>query len=188
VLEVAPLAFTDVKDTNWFYGSVQYAVDNSLFKGTSATTFGPAVTMDRAMLVTVLYRMAGSPAVTAKSNFSDVPADAYYADAVAWASANKLVTGFEDGSFRPNIAVTREQMVAILYRYAALKSAGTSTTSELTAFTDAANVSSYATPAVKWAVGAKLLTGSDGKLNPADGASRAEVAAILMRFGQKLVK
>jgi len=189
VLEVAPLPFTDVKDTDWFYGSVQYAVDNSLFNGTSATTFAPNDTMTRAMLVTVLWRMAGSPVVNYAMSFSDVPEGEWYAEAVRWAASEKLVTGYENGCFGANDAVTREQMVSILYRYATLKKYDTTQGGmAIREYSDYASISSYAATAMDWGVNAGLLNGSDGKLNPASGASRAEVAAVLMRFGQKLAK
>ena len=191
VLEVAPLAFTDVKDTDWFYGSVQYAVDNNLFKGTSATTFSPNVNMTRGMLVTVLWRMAGSPAMADYGYpYGDVNAKTNeFAPAIYWARDQKLVNGYSDDKFGPDDAVTREQMVSILYRYAALKKYDTTQGGmAIREYSDYASISSYAATAMDWGVNAGLLNGSDGKLNPASGASRAEVAAILMRFGQKLAK
>jgi hypothetical protein len=186
VLEVAP-TFTDVRDTDWFYGSVQYAADKGLFKGTSATAFSPNVTMTRGMLVTVLWRMAGSPAMDDYGYpYSDVNAVTNpYAPAIYWARAQKLVTGYSDDVFGPDDAVTREQLVSILYRYAKLRAYDTAQGGmAIREFADYASVSAYASEAMGWAVSAGLLNGSDGKLLPQNGASRAQVAAVLMRAEQ----
>ena len=149
--------------------------------GTSATTFEPNGLLTRAMLVTILHRMEGQPAA-GESGFADVPADAWYANAVAWARANGIVTGVSDTEFAPNNTITREQLAAILYRYANSKGKDTSVKAEL-AFNDAASVSEYAVDAMKWAVGTKLITGKgEGTLDPTGGATRAEVATILKRF------
>ena len=180
--------FTDVPEDSWYYGSAAYAYMNGLFSGTSETAFSPEKTMTRGMLVTVLYRMAGSPAAVGTAAFSDVAANAYCAQAVSWASASGLVTGFGDGSFAPDRPVTREQLTAILYRYARYKSLSVSASAALTGFTDAADVSEYAVPAMQWAVGMKLLQGAGGALSPQAGAPRAQVAAILQRFEQQFVK
>ena len=186
----AVLPFTDVAKDNWAYSAVDYVYTNELFSGTTATSFSPSVTMTRGMLVTVLYRLAGKPAVTAGSSFSDVAAGTYYTDAVAWASANKLVTGYGNGRFAPNATVTREQMAAILYRYAQLKGYDVSIGEEtnIRDYTDVDEISQYAVPALQWACGAQLVNGVDGKLLPASGAQRDQVAAILMRFCCNVVK
>ena len=180
--------FKDVSASSWYYGNVAYAYMNGLFFGTSDTTFSPETTMTRGMLVTVLYRMEGSPAVTESAAFTDVAADAYYAKAVAWASANKLVDGYGNGSFGPNDAITREQMAAILCRYASFKGYDVSGAASLDGFADSASVSGYAQNAMAWAVNADLVQGMGGKLMPQSGATRAQVAAILQRFQQKIVK
>lgn len=174
--------FTDVAAESWYYGSAAYAYLNGLFSGSSADTFSPKATMTRGMLATVLYRMAGSPEVSDAAAFSDVAANAYCASAVSWASAHQLVTGYENGQFRPSKVVTREQLAAILYRYARLKGLNTGAAAQLAGFSDAAAVSDYARAAIQWAVGAKLLQGADGALSPQEGAQRAQVAAILQRF------
>jgi len=140
------------------------------------------------MLVTVLYRMAGSPAVSGAAAYSDVAADSYCANAVSWAGTKKIVNGFGDGSFAPDKAVTREQLAAIVYRYAQFRGLDVSSTAALTDFTDAADVADYALPAMRWAVGTKLLQGADHALAPKDGAQRAQVAAILQRFAQQYQK
>ena len=150
--------------------------------GVSATEFAPQGTMTRAMIVTVLYREAGSPAVAEASSFSDVPAGEWYSDAVAWAAHNSIVGGVGDNKFDPNGNITREQMATILYRYASGKDIDTSARADLSAFPDAQNVSSYALDAMKWAVAEGLVNGSDGKLLPQGNATRAQVATILMRF------
>lgn len=170
------LDFTDVKESDWFFGDVRYAVSNGLFTGLSATEFGPSKSMTRAMLVTVLYRMAGEPYAPAAS-FKDVAAGSWYAPAVGWAASEGIVTGTGDGKFSPNVSITREQMAAILYRYA--KASGGAS---LDGFSDGDTVSSYAKAPMEWAVGAGLITGSGGKLMPKGTATRAQVAAILHRF------
>lgn len=185
---VAPISFTDVKSGDWYCDAVQYAVGKGIFTGTTATTFEPNTATTRAMLVTVLYRMENKPAATAGS-FTDVKAGSWYADAVAWAAANKLVTGYGDSRFGPEDTITREQMAAILMRYADYKKLDVSKTAALTAFTDAGSVSTYAADAMKWAVGTGLISGTtDTTLSPAGSATRAQAAAILMRFNEKLAK
>lgn len=185
---VAPISFTDVKSGDWYCDAVQYAVGKGIFTGTTATTFEPNTATTRAMLVTVLYRMENKPAATAGS-FTDVKAGSWYADAVAWAAANKLVTGYGDSRFGPEDTITREQMAAILMRYARYKKLDVSKTAALTAFTDAGSVSTYAADAMKWAVGTGLISGTtDTTLSPAGSATRAQAAAILMRFNEKLAK
>ena len=180
--------FTDVPEDSWYYGSAAYAYMNGLFSGTDETSFSPEETMTRGMLVTVLYRMAGSPAVSGAAAYSDVAADSYCANAVSWAGTKKIVNGFGDGSFAPDKAVTREQLAAIVYRYAQFRGLDVSSTAALTDFTDAADVADYALPAMRWAVGTELLQGADHALAPKDGAQRAQVAAILQRFAQQYQK
>ena len=180
--------FKDVAAASWYYGSVAYAYMNGLFTGTSDTSFSPAQTMTRGMLVTVLWRMAGSPSAAGSAAFTDVAAGAYYAKAVAWASANKLVTGYDTATFAPEDTVTREQLAAILYRYAQLKAYDVTSSAALTAFSDASGVSAWAADALRWAVGAGLISGSDGALLPQDGAQRCQVAAVLQRFEQNTAK
>ena len=155
----APVAlpFTDVKSGNWFYDAVKYAYAQGLMTGTSATTFAPNGTMNRAMIVTVLYRLEKSPAVTGASKFTDVPAGQWYSDAVAWAAANKIVNGYDETTFGPMNAVTREQMAAILFRYEQVKGLENVTLEEnLNRFPDQDKISAYAIPALQWAVGQKI--------------------------------
>lgn len=178
----APVAlpFTDVKSGNWFYDAVKYAYEQGLMTGTSATTFAPNGTMNRAMIVTVLYRLEKSPAVTGASKFTDVPAGQWYSDAVAWAAANKIVNGYDETTFGPMNAVTREQMAAILFRYEQVKGLENVTLEEnLNRFPDQNKISAYAIPALQWAVGQKIINGNaDGTLDPTGTATRAQVAQI----------
>lgn len=178
----APVAlpFTDVKSGNWFYDAVKYAYAQGLMTGTSATTFAPNGTMNRAMIVTVLYRLEKSPAVTGASKFTDVPAGQWYSDAVAWAAANKIVNGYDETTFGPMNAVTREQMAAILFRYEQVKGLENVTLEEnLNRFPDQNKISAYAIPALQWAVGQKIINGNaDGTLDPTGTATRAQVAQI----------
>jgi hypothetical protein len=195
-LEAWQNLFTDVKDTDWFYGAVEFAVKNSLFNGTSDTVFSPNSQMTRAMLVTVLYRLEGSPAVTGAaipgtSGFTDVKGGQWYTDAVAWASANGIVTGMGGGLFGTDNNVTREQMATILYNYANYKGYDIAITAAagIDSFADAPAVSAWAQTPVKWANGEKLITGrTTDTLAPGGSASRAEVATILQRFAQGVAK
>ena len=181
------LPFTDVKSGDWFYDAVKYAYDQGLMTGTSATTFAPNGTMNRAMIVTVLYRLEKTPAVTAPAKFADVPAGQWYSDAVAWAAANSIVNGYDETTFGPMNAVTREQMAAILYRYEQYKGMDTVTLEEnLNRFPDKDKVSAYAIPAMQWAVGQKVINGNaDGTLDPTGTATRAQVAQIFTNLLDK---
>ena len=181
------LPFVDVKSGDWFYDAVKYAYENGLMNGTSATTFAPNGTMNRAMIVTVLYRLEKSPAVTTAAKFTDVPAGQWYSDAVAWAAANNIVNGYDETTFGPLNAVTREQMAAILYRYEQYKGMDTVTLEEnLNRFPDQDKISAYAVPALQWAVGQKIINGNaDGTLDPTGTATRAQVAQIFMNLLNK---
>ena len=185
----APVAlpFTDVKSSNWFYDAVKYAYAQGLMTGTSATTFAPNGTMNRAMIVTVLYRLEKSPAVTGASKFTDVPAGQWYSDAVAWAAANKIVNGYDETTFGSMNAVTREQMAAILFRYEQVKGLENVTLEEnLNRFPDQNKISAYAIPALQWAVGQKIINGNaDGTLDPTGTATRAQVAQIFTNLLNK---
>ena len=182
------LPFSDVREADWFYDDVVYAYENGLFSGTSDTTFSPNASMTRAMLVTVLYRLEGQPTVSGRSGFSDVKLNSYYEDAVTWAADNGIVNGTGATTFSPNANVTREQMAAILYRYAQYKQYGTAASAGLNGFSDAAKVSAYAKAPLSWAVAEKLVNGSEGRLLPTGNATRAQVAAILHRFVENVAK
>ena len=172
--------FSDVTTANWYADAVAYVVDNELMNGVSADTFEPNSTMSRAMMVTVLYRMAGSPAVSGENVFTDVPDGSWYADAVTWGVENGLVTGTTDTTYEPNAGITREQMATLLWRYAG--SPDVSGSDGLDQFTDAASISGYARTAMAWASQQGLVNGTNGTLSPRGSATRAEIATILMRY------
>ena len=176
------LPFTDVSTSDWFYNDVAFVYENGLFSGTDSRSFSPNASMTRAMLVTVLYRLEGEPTVTGRSSFTDVRSGAYYEKSVIWAAANGIVTGTDSTSFSPDAKVTREQLAAILYRYAQYRKLDTDASAKLNSFTDADSVSAYASEALGWAVSEGLINGASGKLMPKGDATRAQVAAILHRF------
>ena len=183
------LPFTDVKSGDWFYEAVQYVYDKGMMTGVSADRFAPASTTTRGMIVTILYRLENEPEVSGGSAFTDVESGAWYADAVAWAAANDIVNGTSATTFAPNSPITREQMAAILYRYAAYKGYDVSQKADLSGYTDAASISDYAKDALAWANAQKLITGvTDTTLNPQGSATRAQVATILMRLCETVVK
>ena len=174
--------FNDVSANDWFASAVDYVTGKGMMNGTADNTFSPKANTTRGMVVTVLYRLENQPSTSAAS-FTDVASGAYYANAVAWANANGIVSGYGSGKFGPNDKVTREQLAAILYRYAQYKKYDVSGANSLDGYTDAQSVSSYAVPALQWACGAGVVTGKSGsKLDPKGNATRAEVAAMLMRF------
>lgn len=178
-----PLPFSDVADSAWYTQAVAYVYRQGLMSGTAQDQFSPDLTTNRAMLVTILYRLAGSPAVDGGSVFTDVASGDWYANGVAWASVNGIVTGYGDGRFGPNDPITREQMAAILYRYAGFAGQSTTGQADLSGYTDAGQVSPYAAEPMGWAVDQGLITGvSADALAPGGSATRAQVATILMRF------
>lgn len=177
------LPFDDVKPGNWFYNDVAYVYEKGIMDGVDNRVFSPNTTLNRAMFVTMLYRVAGEPAVSKTADFSDVPGGTWFSDAVAWASSQGIVDGYDDDLFGPYNSLTREQLATILYRYA--KWSGRSTyapTDALAGFADAAEVSAYALDAMRWAVYTGLMQGSENGLEPQSSASRAQVAAIIHRF------
>lgn len=179
-------SFTDVNTDDWFAEAVQYMLDNEMMNGTSATTFGPNTTTTRGMIVTILYRLEGEPDAAA-SSFTDVASNMYYADAINWAAANGIVNGITTTTFGPDNAITREQMAAILYRYAQFKGYDVSASNNLTNYTDASQISAYAATAMQWANAEGLITGNTTTtINPTGNATRAEVATILMRFCENI--
>ena len=187
--ETVKADFADVAADAWYADAVQYVYENGMMSGTSETTFSPDLTTTRGMIVTILYRLENEPTVTGTTAFTDVAADQYYANAVAWAAQNGIVSGIDATTFAPNNAITREQMAAILYRYAQFKGCDVSAKADLSVYTDAAQVSTYATDAMAWANGAQLITGtSQATLTPAGNATRAQVATILMRFCENIAK
>ena len=179
------LPFGDVAQNAWYYDAVQYVYENGLMDGTGGGAFSPAATTTRGMVVTILYRLAGQPTSASTSAFSDVAVGQWYSDAVSWASANGIVSGYGDGTFGPNDTVTREQLAAILYRFAQTQSEDVTQTGALSSFTDGGDTAQWAQSAMSWAVGNGLISGKgNGVLDPQGTATRAEVAAILARFCQ----
>lgn len=191
VTAIARFPFTDVAAGTWYYGAAAYAYNNGLFAGMTPTTFAPNATMTRAMLVSVLWRLAGAPAPKAPNTFVDVPDGAWYTDAVTWAAENGVVSGIGGSRFDPSGFVTREQTAEILYNYAHSKGYDVSARADLTAFPDAGSVSGWAEEALSWANAAGLINGTvcDGQtiLDPQGSASRAQVAMILMNYVEHVV-
>ena len=185
------LPFTDVPEDYWGYEAIQYVYRSGMINGVSPTAFAPGVSASRAMIVTILWRLEGEPAGNGGEDFSDVAGDAYYAEAVRWAAGEGIVGGYGNGLFGPDDLVTREQLAAILYRYAVCKGCDVSIGEDtnLLSYTDFADLSEYAIPAMQWACGAGLVNGTGaGALAPRGNATRAQVAAILMRFSQQYVQ
>lgn len=177
------LPFADVSSSDWFYNDVRYVYEKGIMDGTGADRFSPNAPLTRAMIVTILYRMAGSPSVSGSSDFTDVAAGKWFAKAVAWAAANGIVNGYGDSLFGPNDPVTREQLAAILYRYAVYGGMTAVTLEEnLGSFADTAQLSAYAIQAMNWAIGQGLINGSGSNLVPKAQATRAQVAAIIHRY------
>ena len=186
---VSGLPFGDVKSADWFYNDVKYVYEKGMMAGTAADVFAPNATTTRAMIVTILYRLEGSPAVTGTSSFVDVPAGQWYTDAVNWAAANQIVKGTSATTFAPNDSITREQMAAILYRYAQYKGYDVTKKADLSGYSDNGQVSAYAKDALAWANAAKLINGvTNTTLAPQGNATRAQVSAILHRFCDGVVK
>ena len=183
--EKTELPFIDVIESDWFFENVKYAYENGLLKGISETKFGPQIEMTRAMLVTVLYRAEGEPSVEGSIPFADVDSAVYYANAVIWGQQNGIIKGYSETEFGPDDKITREQIAAIMHRYAQYKgydvSVGENT--NILSYDDFDSISEYAIPSMQWAVGSGLIKSkSESTLNPLDNATRAEIAAILQRF------
>ena len=176
--------FEDVTIADWFYDDVMFVCGRGVMQGVSDTRFGPHLTATRAMMATILWRMEGSPAPTAEARFTDVRSGQWYSEAVAWTAQSGVYTGYADGSFRPNDSITREQLAAILYRYAKYKGVDVSVGEDtnILSYADAAEISDYAFPAMQWACGAGVMQGSNGNLLPRGRATRAQIAAMLHRY------
>lgn len=175
--------FVDVTEDKWYYDAVAYVYQQGIMVGMSETTFEPNTTVNRAQVVQMLYNLEGQPQVSGDSGFSDIRDDQWYAKAVAWASANDVVAGYEDGTFRPTRAVTREEFAQILYNYAKFKWYDLSASADLGKFPDSGQVSSWAEIALGWANGNGLINGhDDGRLDPKGSTIRAQAASILMNF------
>lgn len=181
--ETTELNFTDVKESDWFYKGVAYVVDKDIMSGVSENEFAPSGKLTRAMLVQMLYNMESRPACDAENAFMDVPVGQWYTDAVIWANDAKIVSGMGEGLFAPNMEITREQMVAMLYNYAKYRGYDVTASADLSAFADTASVSAWAQPAMQWAVAEGYISGmGDSQLAPQGTATRAEIASVIMRF------
>lgn len=177
---VSDTGYSDVAADAWYADAVAYVREHGLMSGTSATTFSPNATTSRGQIATILYRAAGSPAVTGGTNFPDVASTAYYATATRWASANGIVTGYPNGNFGPDDPITRQQIAAILWRYA-----GSPTADRGTDFADESTISAYASTAVDWARANGIMNGKDGnRFDPNGNATRAQAAVILRNYMQ----
>ena len=181
---VCPSAdYTDVNTDAWYHAAIDYAIDNGMMSGVGNDCFAPENNLTRAMLVQVLWNMEGNPEASAITEYSDVASDAWYYDAVQWATAENIVGGYGNGVYGPEDDITREQLATMLYRYAELMGEDVSKTASLDSFKDGSEVSSYAVEALKWAVAESIVTGKTGGIiDPQAGATRAETATMLMRF------
>ena len=178
-----PLPFTDVNEGDWFHDAVRYVYENGLMDGVGDGQFAPNATTNRAMVVTILYRLAGEPAVSGDVAFTDVESGLWYSNAVAWAAQKGIVNGISETEFSPSGDLTREQLATILFRYAESAGYDVSASADLSGFPDAGDIQSYAKEALSWAVAEGLLQGfEDDSLQPGGTATRAQIATILMRF------
>ena len=182
------LPFEDVDSDEWYYNAIKYSYENKIIMGYNLTTFAPNDKITRGMLVTILYRMEGSQNVLGKSKFPDVQdSKQYYYEAVKWASAKNIVSGYDTGKFGPNDNITREQLAVILWKYSKYKGKDKDVTADFTKFSDSSKISDYARKGMNWALGVGVMHGSNGKLNPQGTATRAEAAAMLSNYS-KVVK
>ena len=183
--------YTDVPVGQWYFDAVHYAYDHALMDGMGGGTFAPGLPMTRAMLVTVLYRMAGAQPVTGGHPFTDVPAGQWYSDAIAWAYQNGIVKGMTATTFCPTLDITREQTATVLMRYTEKSGGDVSARAPLSAFPDAADVSGYALEAMQWAVAEKVINGvaSNGVnyLCPGENATRAQIATLLQNYLENVI-
>ncbi len=188
-LEHIDMNFLDVVESDWYHEAVHFVFESGMMKGTDQGLFSPDVDTSRGMIVTILHRLEGTPQA-GLSGFADVPAGEYYTDAVGWAAQNGIVSGYGEGAegmFGPNDSITREQLAAILYRYAEKKGLDVTVRGDLSTYADAGSVSDYAVEPLRWAVGVGLISGmGDGTIAPGGKATRAQVATILTRYCQNL--
>ncbi len=181
--------FTDVAANSWYYDAVRYVNDNNIMLGATADLFQPNTAASRAMVVTILWRLAGSPTPEGVSPFTDLTANAYYINAITWANANQIVNGVDATHFNPNQPISREQMVSIIYRYAKMQKMDVSKTDDLSAYSDINKISKYAVPAIGWAKATGLIKGKTAQsFAPQDSLTRAEAATMFMRYQQNTAK
>lgn len=185
--ELEPGSYYDVSQNAWYHDAVKYAGENNLMSGVGGGNFDPDGEANRAMITTILYRMEGTPQPAEEADFTDVAAGSYYADAVAWASSENIVSGYSQTLFAPEDRISRQQLATMLYRYAQYKGYDVSDTANLSAFDDSDSIASYAEEAVSWAVAEGLISGTDDTtLSPEGTATRAQIATILMRFCESI--
>lgn len=177
--------FRDVRQGEWYYDYVKFVYERGIMTGMDAYSFNPVTYLDRGQFTTTLYRMQGSPSTSYSKVFPDVPDGCFYTLPVLWAYNNRVITGYESGNFGPSHMITREQMAVMMYRYAKFRGLNTSDNNNLNGFPDAAKVSAFSKEAMNWAVGANIIQGDQGKLNPQGKANRAQCATIITRFMQK---
>ena len=180
--------FTDVAEGAWYYDAVAYVYRNGLMSGVTADRFAPDYTLDRATLATILWRLAGEPVVDYLLPFEDVPEGEWYSEAIRWAASTGIVTGTTPTTFRPTQAVTREQMAAMVHRYANYMGYDTTASSDMTGFTDVESVNGYAVTPMSWSVAEGLISGIGTEIRPQSTATRAQIATMLMRFCENVVK
>lgn len=190
ITERNSLPFSDVKKKDWYFSSIEYVYRNGYVSGTTVTTFNPNTKVSRGNLVTILWRMAGSPKVNTSNKFSDVKSTDYYYDAVRWGISKGIINGYENGKFGPNNNATREQVATILMNYAKYRNKDISAKTTLNKFKDSSGVSSYAKNALKWAVEKKVMNGKENgtKLDPKGKSSRAEIAAMITNYCKNVGK
>ena len=186
--QLESLPFTDVAEGVWYYDAIAYVYHKGLMGGVSSTQFAPDSTLDRATLATILWRLAGEPVVNYLLPFEDVPEGEWYSEAIRWAASTGIVTGTTPTTFRPTQAVTREQMAAMVYRYAEHMGYDTTASSDMTGFTDGASVNGYAVTPMSWSVAEGLISGIGTEIRPQSTATRAQIATMLMRFCENVVK
>ena len=183
------ITFTDVPANSWYAEAVKYVTENGLMLGVGDGKFAPDMVTSRAMVVTVLYRIEGEPKAGAGEEFTDVADGQWYTDAVAWASANGIVLGYDNGKFGPSDTMTREQLAAVMYRYAEYKGLVSDVSGDFSGYTDDGQISSWAVDAMKWATGTALITGtSETTLTPGGSSTRSQLAVILMRYCENIMK
>ena len=180
--------FFDLDLSKWYHDGIHYCVENGMMNGVSGNLFAPAAATTRGMFVTILYRLEGEPIVSGDCPFDDVKAGSWYEDAVTWAAANKIVSGYGSGNYGPEDAITREQMAAILYRYADYKGYDVAVQADLSKFTDNGEISTWAEEAFSWANANDLVEGDGVKIMPDDNAERCQIAAILHRFCENVAE
>ena len=183
-LKSTKLKFTDVKESDWYYGAIKYTTDRGILRGATDTEFRPSKNITRADLVTILWRMEGEPQVTGVKDFPDVSTKAYYANAVRWGTKNNIVSGYNNGNFGPTDNITREQLATILYNYAKYKGKNVTANPDLSKYKDWHKVTGYAQPAMKWAIAKGVVNGKDNstRLDPQGTASRAEATAMIYNY------